>query len=57
MGSFNLKVIWPNLVRSEILDLGTLDLETAVPMVALYRKNRTSGLEREMCCRREVNNK
>ena len=29
--SFNLKVIWPNLVRSEILDLGTLDLETAVP--------------------------
>ena len=28
--SFNLKVIWPNLVRSEILDLGTLDLETAV---------------------------
>ena len=28
--SFNSKVIWPNLVRSEILDLGTLDLETAV---------------------------
>ena len=28
--SFNSKVIWPNLVRSEILNLGTLDLETAV---------------------------
>ena len=35
--SFNLKVIWPNLVRSEILDLGTLDLETAVPPLPSFR--------------------
>ena len=34
--SFNLKVIWPNLVRSEILDLGTLDLETAVKSECVF---------------------